>query len=189
MIHNLWIPKLKNDWVKYGRVKSGLGQKWPGQKWTGSKMAGSKTARSKMAWVKNGHIPSESFRLVVPTYILEEFNTIPSPVFSQIKRVLLLQSGQWPICPGTLLLLIFKRVENDGRPPKESWGREVDSCLNEAISQNHHLYSSSPAFSSKILIWKQCVFEYSIVHKTLRMVGLLLVVLKLVARQNPPFIG
>ena len=133
---------------------------------------------------------SESFRLVVPTYILEEFNTIPSPVFSQIKRVLLLlQSGQWPICPGTLLLLIFKRVENDGRPPKESWGREVDSCLNEAISQNHHLYSSSPAFSSKILIWKQCVFEYSIVHKTLRMVGLLLVVLKLVARQNPPFIG
>ena len=96
---------------------------------------------------------SESFRLVVPTYILEEFNTIPSPVFSQIKRVLLLQSGQWPICPGTLLLLIFKRVENDGRPPKESWGREVDSCLNEAISQNHHLYSSSPAFSSKILIW------------------------------------
>ena len=132
---------------------------------------------------------SESFRLVVPTYILEEFNTIPSPVFSQIKRVLLLQSGQWPICPGTLLLLIFKRVENDGRPPKESWGREVDSCLNEAISQNHHLYSSSPAFSSKILIWKQFVFEYSIVHKTLRMVGLLLVVLKLVARQNPPFIG
>ena len=132
---------------------------------------------------------SESFRLVVPTYILEEFNTIPSPVFSQIKRVLLLQSGQWPICPGTLLLLIFKRVENDGRPPKESWGREVDSCLNEAISQNHHLYSSSPAFSSKILIWKQCVFEYSVVHKTLRMVGLLLVVLKLVARQNPPFIG
>ena len=132
---------------------------------------------------------SESFRLVVPTYILEEFNTIPSPVFSQIKRVLLLQSGQWPICPGTLLLLIFKRVENDGRPPKESWGREVDSCLNEAISQNHHLYSSSPTFSSKILIWKQFVFEYSIVHKTLRMVGLLLVVLKLVARQNAPFIG
>ena len=132
---------------------------------------------------------SESFRLVVPTYILEEFNTIPSPVFSQIKRVLLLQSGQWPICPGTLLLLIFKRVENDGRPPKESWGREVDSCLNEAISQNHHLYSSSPAFSSKILIWKQCVFEYRIVHKTLRIVGLLLVVLKLVVRQNPPFIG
>ena len=92
------------------------------------------------------------------TWILRwRVNTVPSHLQSEFRRGFFFFSQVND--PFVLGLFFSKGLKMTVDHPRR--GREVDPCLNEAISQNHHLYSSSSAFSSKIQIWKQCVFEYT----------------------------